>query len=254
MRILGIDPAWTSKNPSGIVLIEKDLSNLWRCIRLAPSFQLFLNDKKEEDMFSGKITGSVFDLRRILQKVGKVDCIVVDMPLSNKPFSGRRIADNIVSQKYGAFLCATHTPTEEVINMGQRILEQAKEFGYCFNETIIETYPHPAIIALFDNLTQRLAYKVGKRNSYWKNLSSAQRKERLISNMMLLREKLAEHIDIPHYFFNKKDTDTMPYTMLKSYEDTLDALVCAWVGTIFLENRCVAYGDTDSKIWIPFKE
>ena len=38
---------------------------------------------------------------------------------------------------------------------------------------------------------------------------------------------------------------------LKSYEDALDALVCAWVGTEYLAGRATAYGDCDAAIWVP---
>lgn len=256
MRVLGIDPAWTSKNPSGIALIEKDSEDHWKCIRLAPSIQLFMGSDQEKNMFQGKISGGFFDLQQILQKVGKVDCIVVDMPLSIGHCLGRRLADNLISKQYGAYLCATHSPTKEILEMGKRILEQAENLKYVFNENIIETYPHPAIIELIRRtqqikLAKRLAYKVGKRNSYWKELSLVQRKEKLVSNMLLLRESIAKKISISDSFiFNETDS----YAMLKSYEDTLDALVCAWVGTEFLQKKCKPYGDDNSKIWLPIND
>ena len=38
---------------------------------------------------------------------------------------------------------------------------------------------------------------------------------------------------------------------LKAYEDTLDAVICAWVAICALEGRATPFGDEDSAIWIP---
>ena len=40
-------------------------------------------------------------------------------------------------------------------------------------------------------------------------------------------------------------------SFLKRYEDALDALVCAWVGTRYVEGHADHYGDDDAAIWIP---
>ncbi|MNL37598.1 hypothetical protein D3C87_1597540 [compost metagenome] len=38
---------------------------------------------------------------------------------------------------------------------------------------------------------------------------------------------------------------------LKAFEDALDAVVCAWVGTCVVGGTATAYGDDRSAIWIP---
>tara|TARA_B100002003_G_scaffold148670_1_gene137814 strand:+ start:724 stop:861 length:138 start_codon:yes stop_codon:yes gene_type:complete len=38
---------------------------------------------------------------------------------------------------------------------------------------------------------------------------------------------------------------------LKTYEDGIDALVCAWVGIEYLRGAATPYGDDDAAIWIP---
>jgi len=38
---------------------------------------------------------------------------------------------------------------------------------------------------------------------------------------------------------------------IKAYEDTLDAVICAWVAVCALEGRAVAFGDDSGVIWIP---
>nr|WP_245581779.1 DUF429 domain-containing protein [Rhizobium ruizarguesonis] len=38
---------------------------------------------------------------------------------------------------------------------------------------------------------------------------------------------------------------------MKALEDTLDAVVCAWVGACVMDGRARAYGDVESAIWVP---
>jgi predicted RNase H-like nuclease len=38
---------------------------------------------------------------------------------------------------------------------------------------------------------------------------------------------------------------------LKRYEDSLDALICAWVGAEHLAGRTIALGDDTAAIWCP---
>jgi predicted RNase H-like nuclease len=45
--------------------------------------------------------------------------------------------------------------------------------------------------------------------------------------------------------------DITRMTQLKRYEDALDALVCAWVGTEYLAGRTVPLGDDTAAIWCP---
>jgi len=40
-------------------------------------------------------------------------------------------------------------------------------------------------------------------------------------------------------------------TSLKSVEDMLDALICAWIGIEHLEGRTVGLGDATAAIWVP---
>jgi len=42
-----------------------------------------------------------------------------------------------------------------------------------------------------------------------------------------------------------------PLARPESPEDAIDALVCAWVGIAYLEDRVVSYGDATAPIWSP---
>jgi hypothetical protein len=41
---------------------------------------------------------------------------------------------------------------------------------------------------------------------------------------------------------------------IKAYEDTLDAVVCAWVAVCAVEGLAVAFEDESAAIWIPSSE
>ncbi|MPN55155.1 hypothetical protein SDC9_202834 [bioreactor metagenome] len=66
--------------------------------------------------------------------------------------------------------------------------------------------------------------------------------------MLSLRNSIKNKIALPSEFTFDAG---MPYSTLKIYEDILDALVCAWVGIEYLNNRCCRFGDDNTTIWIP---
>ncbi|MBQ7208245.1 MAG: DUF429 domain-containing protein [Lentisphaeria bacterium] len=247
MRILGVDPAWTWEKPSGIALIEQE-GNDWKLEDIAPSFDLFYSDKNIQERFQGKIVGGRFDLKKTLEKSGPVDCIVVDMPISAKPFFGRRKADNAITEEFGKAWCATHTPTAAISKFGVEFVLKAKECGYILNTNLIETYPHPAILSLIPELDKRLPYKVGKRKRYWPEATPEERRDNLYENLQRLRNALSSHIRLPEEYNLQKDAS---FTQLKRFEDTLDALVCAWVGIKFKNGLFRKFGDEFSYIMIP---
>ena len=51
--------------------------------------------------------------------------------------------------------------------------------------------------------------------------------------------------------FCEISSDRRTITSLKSYEDGLDALICAWIGTYYLKNQIDLFGDSDAVIWVP---
>ena len=53
-----------------------------------------------------------------------------------------------------------------------------------------------------------------------------------------------EPTDLPHF----REIETL--AALKRYEDTLDALVCAWVGMQFANGLAIPYGDESAAIWV----
>ena len=114
---------------------------------------------------------------------------------------------------------------------------------------MVEIYPHPALITL-TGAGYRLPYKVGRSRKYWPGSTPAERRASLIDQfggiLHALEDEIGEiHLDPPDA------TSAISTSGLKRYEDSLDALVCAWVGAKYLEGTVVPYGDDTAAIWVP---
>src|SRR5262245_9277922 len=115
--ILAIDAAWTATNPSGVALISSDGSR-WRCAAVAPSYGAFLDlaGGNPFDWARGRFAGGAANVANLLaaaEVLGRapVDLVAIDMPIATIPITGRRVADNLVSQEYGGQGCSTHSPS-----------------------------------------------------------------------------------------------------------------------------------------------
>ena len=112
--VLGIDAAWTLKQPSGVALaIER--GGQWHLAAAAPSYDHFLA-RAAGDLPPARPAGSIPDVPALLAAAAKIaggpiSIVAIDMPLSLSPITCRRTSDDAVSRAYGARHCATHTPS-----------------------------------------------------------------------------------------------------------------------------------------------
>lgn len=205
---------------------------------------------------SGGATTSLLQTLCESFKGSSVDLIAIDMPLSHDRISGRRTSDNAISSAYGARKCSTHSPnTERPGVMGVLFQDALRRSGFELCTTtlvtpcVIEVYPHPAIVELLQ-ASERLPYKVSRMRKYWPHLSSRDRRinilqvwARIIAGLEERIAGVAENLPLPSVEVSAK--------VLKSFEDSLDAVVCAWVGVCCLEKSAQAFGDELSAIWVP---
>jgi predicted RNase H-like nuclease len=93
---------------------------------------------------------------------------------------------------------------------------------------------------------------VEKRSRFWPNLSPKQRLRKIVENLLELRGRLSDGICNVDEFLPDLDRNA-DYTtkFLKSYEDLIDAVICALVGMRFAEGQAVPFGDEAGVIWIP---
>ncbi|MDR3463678.1 MAG: DUF429 domain-containing protein [Beijerinckiaceae bacterium] len=186
----------------------------------------------------------------------KAAIVAVDMPLSLMPITGRRVSDNAISRSYGSRHAGTHTPSDirpGLISDGLREGFEMAGYPLCTSSLtvpgLIEVYPHPALIEL-TGATKRLPYKVSKTGSYWPGVALSERRRLLLQVWERIVAQLEPEIggianELP------KITPASSLVAWKAYEDTLDAVICAWVGIRTLEGRAKAFGDDVSAIWVP---
>jgi predicted RNase H-like nuclease len=114
-------------------------------------------------------------------------------------------------------------------------------------KALLEVYPHPALLALLNRAT-RVPYKVSRSARYWPRLSRQARLDAIVAELKAI------HSGLEAYFgrlpFQLPQQASRP-SGLKPFEDALDALVSAWVGTLFLEEMAEPLGDDDAAIWCP---
>lgn len=210
-----------------------------------------------------RFDGTPPDVSRLLQAARKlakreVDLVAIDMPVSNARITGRRRADNRVSEVFGGRNCATHSPSaERPGKLGEKI---AKDFADAGNELVtdiasppispglIEVYPHPALLSLLQ-LNERAKYKSTKTRSYWLEAGLDERIRNLIAMHKKISAALSERFEGLSDLISIRGAESLSH--LKKVEDALDALICAWVGVEYLAGRTVPLGDRTAAIWCP---
>jgi len=255
--VLGIDAAWTAKEPSGVALLEGSPGK-WRCVAVAPSYDSFLALAEGMPVdWTVKSKGAVPDADRLVAAAEKLlggqelTVVTVDMPLSTTPITGRRAADNAISRTFGGKGASTHSPSVDrpgIISSQFRDAFADSSFPLATHATpagtperLVEVYPHPALLTL-TGASRRLPYKVDNRGRYWKGSSAAERKVNLLEQFEKILTALRADIRGIELKLPEPD-DAVSMPRLKRYEDSLDALVCAWVGAKYVEGDAVPYGD-----------
>jgi predicted RNase H-like nuclease len=256
--VLGIDAAWTTSQASGVALVAEK-GPAWELLAVESSYQRF-HAKADGSLPETFPSGSRPDAAALLASSATlcgvpVDLVAIDMPLAHGPIRGRRFSDNEVSRVFGARKCGTHTPSSERPGpISSALKEEFGRAGYPLQtDTIsppgmIEVYPHPALVELA-TAPQRLPYKVSKVRSYWPDATMAERRTLLFQEWDRITALLEAKI--------RGVTKALPIPLdprgrnLKSYEDMLDAVVCAWVAICTLEGHAKPFGDQNSAIWIP---
>ena len=117
------------------------------------------------------------------------------------------------------------------------------------DKALIEVYPHPALLSLL-RADRRIQYKVSKSSKYWPRTTVRFRIERLLEEMRKILNGMRSEITGIELLLPSHD-QVATLAELKPYEDTLDALVCCWVGTKYLAGQVEPFGDDDSSIWCP---
>ena len=262
--VLGIDAPWTTGEPSGVALVQRQASR-WRCIAVAPSYAAFtaLAEGHAWD-WTRAATGSAPNIPGLLQAATSmageaVTLVTIDMPVATSPILRRRAADQAVSRSFGARWCSAHSPGPTRPGaLGAELSRRFTELGYPVATTatsvgtthrLVEVFPHPALLTLL-NRERRAPYKVSKASAYWRGASIPDRITRLLGEFANIQRGLEQHIDDMAIRLPRAG-DVKTLSALKPIEDALDALVCCWVGGAYLAGTAYPLGDETAAVWCP---
>lgn len=253
--VIGVDAAWKWSNGSGVAVVSSD-GNSWRLDRVAASYDEFF-----QSSVLGVPTSPMELPKRLVEAAkaitgGTVEVVAMDLPLSRSPITGRRCADNTVNRYYAARGASTHSMVnKDAIQLSADITEAfssltiplvTRDFA---RPALIEVYPHVALLELTKS-NYRLEYKVGKIRRYWGDLSPQARREKLIGVWEEIVSALSKKISgLDRQLLLPMNEDKIKN--FKSFEDKLDAVVCAYVAIEFLNKAATPYGDHDAAIWGP---
>ena len=266
IAVLGIDAAWTSHNPSGVSLWVREESG-WQCIEVSQSYAEFC-DKASEP---GRCRPNVAELLSRCKELGdgaELRVVAVDIPIANEAVTGRRAADDEVSRRFARQCCAAHSPSAtRPGEIGVLLSTGFSDAGFApvfsagaVAPALIEVYPHISLLSIAQHASSgnrpydenmRLPYKCSKTTKYWNGLPASDRKARLVSVWRDILDRLGSFANLSKFEL-PDDIETKTFHELKSYEDQIDAMICAWTAAQFLEKKLIPLGDgLSSAIWVP---
>jgi predicted RNase H-like nuclease len=251
--VLGIDAAWTPRQPSGVALVA-GVPGAWRVLAVESSLDAFVGEASPREA-----EPTLEEVLRVSAERAGVspEVVAIDMPLARSPVRRRRRADDEVSRRFGARRCSTHSPTPDrpgpradawraaLEGLGLGLATTSSPSGAA--PACLEVYPHVALLELC-GARERLPYKASRSARYWPGATVAERVARILEQLRRIHGALERELG-PLPLELPPEARTL--AGLKPFEDALDALVCAWAGARHLEADLVPLGDEDAAIWVP---
>jgi len=234
MDFIGIDLAWSAKNPSGLALLNWDGKKAW------------LSD-----------TATLVSDEKILSWVQSHSpshaCIAIDAPIiAPNPPGTTREADKGLAADFARFHARTYPANKQRAKRAITLSGKLRELGFNPDpffatgspvRSQIEVYPHSAMVVLF-SLPRIIKYKKGPVSERAKGLR-------------ILQREMAKHLpllDPPVDRISLLKVCRVPpgeggARALKELEDILDAVICAYTGLYFWrwgKEKCRVYGSVES--------
>jgi len=213
---IGVDLAWRSSgNNSGAAVLRGDRGGA-HLVDVAEPLQS-LDDVRE---FIGGCTSAV-------------TVIAIDAPLIISNIGGQRACETAVGKRYGSREASCHTsnlrlyPDAPSVALAEDLIAHGYVHAPCAmpasSRVLLEVYPHAALVALFD-LPKTIKYKRGSVQQKRLGLESLAVHIRRLSTgapALAATEQLERVLSKP--------LADLRGAALKMHEDTLDALVCAYL-------------------------
>ena len=235
LTFIGVDLAWRSEaNVSGLAALHGD------------------SNGAELTSVADGVRSRAHVVDFIRQHAAPTCVVAVDAPLIIRNASGQRACETLVGMRYGSRHASCHTsnlslfPDAPSIRLTDDLAGLGFVHGPCASpadrQLMIEVYPHAALVALFDLPT---IFKYKKGSVAEKRMGMDQLRAR-IAELSSWRPALRPNAKLDHLL--EVRLESLAGASLKQYEDTLDAVVCAYLALYFWAwrlGRNEVFGDTD---------
>ena len=183
--------------------------------------------------------------------------IAIDAPLVVPNKTGRRLAEQLVGDSFRKYNAGAHPSNrerlgawsngkirgEEITNSLQkmRFLHDPYVKKYENSRKLFEVYPHPSMVVLF-NLNKILQYKAKLKRDTAFRLKEFERYNNYLKGL----NKASPSLKINSEFLNDS-LNKLKLSQLKSYEDTLDAIFCAYIAYYYWvhPDNCAVLGTVE---------
>ncbi len=135
----------------------------------------------------------------------------------------------MVSIRFGAAKCATHSPSERRPGkVGERLQRALETRGYSLVTSagplpalsLAEVYPHPALLTLM-SVDTRFCYKVNKSRTYWPEKQRPERLDSIKHSLRSIVERLEARISGVAECVGDGIETGRGFSALKSIEDMI---------------------------------
>lgn len=249
MYAVGIDLAWSPRNPTGIAFASLS-RRAWHLRRVTA------DPVSNEEI-----------LTEIEAAVGSEPAVLaIDAPLVVPHRTRGRDGDRMITKVFGPYHAGVYPATRRTIGRygGERIwrlVDDLEERGFHHDcrirpgragRYVFETYPHAATVALF-RLPRILKYKARQGRTDEERIAAFRDLERCLRSLRRF-EPAFDGVD-PHFV---QDLASCRGSDLKAYEDRLDAILCAYIAAYYWTwgtRRCAIFGSRErGYIVTPFNE
>lgn len=242
-HFIGIDLAWSSRNPTGLAALRWD-GTAARLVDPLPAAAVYSD--AEIAAYIGTIAGQ-----------GSV-VVAVDAPLTVPNQTGRRPGEAELNAVFSRFHAGAHPANRQRlagynggIVRGEALVSRLSALDIRHDPVIkirrdarqaFEVYPHPAMVVLF-SLDKVLKYKAKPSISHDQRLAEFRTYQQHLRN---LRARVPSLL-LPHALLDDVQLAKRGRA-LKAYEDQLDAVFCAYLALYYWwwgTRRCRIFGNVE---------
>lgn len=212
MYYIGIDPSWTGKNETAVVICNDTLVVVDHCYTT--------------------------DIKKIVSAIAPYNnaIIGIDAPLIIKNYSGHRWYEIEFLKIFSRYRLALHAVNKKryPFFFPELLYRELNAKGFSINKhNIFEVYPHATIMVCFNNM-EVLQYK--------SKFGAAVQRKNLMKLLFYINSVINCKSLFPVTIAQVKGKE------LKKYEDMLDALVCAYTVYYCMHHECLKFGDVEDGI------